>query len=149
MKIKRTVDGCTIEIELTEEELIDAYKEQERKYDIAFVSLDEDNIAEKFGEQPIEYEDALLDVIAEKMRKILNEDSQSRLNALDRAIDEYAKEGSRAIKKFDVVFSRLGEAKIQTFSLDEARHIAENALKPCDITWDDDFTVGDIEEEEE
>lgn len=69
MKIKRTVDGCTIEIELTEEELIDAYKEQERKYDIAFVSLDEDNIAEKFGEQPIEYEDALLDVIAEKNAK--------------------------------------------------------------------------------
>lgn len=149
MKIKRTVDGCTIEIELTEEELIDAYKEQEQKYDIAFVSLDEDNIAERFGEQPIEYEDALLDVIAEKMRKILNEDSQSRFNALDRAIDEYAKECSRAIKTFDVVFARLGEAKIQTFSLDEARHIAENVLKPCDITWDDNFTVGDIEEEEE
>ena len=76
MIIKREIDGKTLEIKLTNAEIIEAYTEREHSLDVSFCKskledYDEESFMEEYGVTKEEGR-AELDVIAYEMRRQIN-----------------------------------------------------------------------------
>ena len=75
MKIKRTIDGREIEIELTEQELFDAFVEQEFIFDLDnvrnyFMDYTDEDFQERYGLSREEAESRFKDVASQLRRNI-------------------------------------------------------------------------------
>lgn len=80
MKIKREILGQTIEIELTDREIEDAYRERRRYYNMEDIKSKIENMIEGYEGEPEE----------EKLKAILKNDEEIRdlADAFDYALDE-------------------------------------------------------------
>lgn len=75
MKIKRTIDGREIEIELTEQELFDAFTEQEFIFDLDnvrnyFMDYTDEDFQQEYGISREEAESRFEDVASQLRRNI-------------------------------------------------------------------------------
>ena len=102
MKIVRGVNGTEVEFELTDQELREAYYEQQHKFDIediewAFEDVSEEEIIETYG-LPLEEIKPLLDRIAYRYRKYRNDDegwTYDRDEAISYILSAYMEEKER------------------------------------------------------
>lgn len=96
MTIKRMIDGREYRFELTEDELYDAYKEEEHVLDIEGVEdmvcgwFDED-FAETYGVDRVKFR-SLIPAIAYRMRKYISERGMSWDDARDEAANDVTSE---------------------------------------------------------
>lgn len=96
MKIKRTVNGKEMIFELTDNELFNAFEEQEHIWDVnaveGYVSLfDNDDYIETWGITKEQYEE-LVDEMAYRMRRYVLKYEMSEEYAQDEAINDVIKE---------------------------------------------------------
>lgn len=76
MKVSRIIDGKTIEIELTKDELLEAHNEQEHIWDVSYCSsmlnnMDEESVTAEYGVSKAVAADNI-DAIAYEMRRQIN-----------------------------------------------------------------------------
>lgn len=103
MRISRTIGGVSIPIELTKEELIEAYSEQQHlddKEDISeyFDSMDDDGIFCSYGLARSEIE-LMLDEMATLKRHYILKRGMSCEDAIEKAISNVIKLKSPAIRE--------------------------------------------------
>lgn len=96
MTIKRTINGCKIEITLTETELHDAYYEQEHNFDVQdvenrFETMRENDEFEEYG-MTEEEATAFIDEIAYKKRRNIDKYGRYWKDALNDAISDVLSE---------------------------------------------------------
>lgn len=92
MVIKREIGGETVEIELTERELYEAYIEKQAKYDIedvecAFTCFEDDELEDMYGMTRVEIEEKIPE-IAREMRRNIDKYDMNWQDARDAAIAE-------------------------------------------------------------
>ena len=92
MKIKRTIDGKEFEFELTQQELYDAFAEQEFKFDLSsvrsyFEDYSDDDIMDEYGRTRKELE-ACFEDIAVALRRNMDKYDMSFEYALPTAVNE-------------------------------------------------------------
>lgn len=88
MIITRTIEGKEIEIKLSEQELFDAFIEQERIWDVDYVT-NESECDDRFDYITDEEKADAIEVIATEMRRRANKYGESDYDALMAAMDEY------------------------------------------------------------
>lgn len=95
MKIQRTINGVNYNIELLPEELYDAYKEQQNKFDIENVisyaeAYDPDEMHEYVGCTYSKFLE-LKEEIAKELRRLINEDGMGYVAAVTEAVQNIVK----------------------------------------------------------
>lgn len=88
MIITRTIGGKEIEIKLSEQELFDAFVEQERIWDVDYVT-NESECDDRFDCITDEERTNTIEAIATEMRRRANKYGESDYDALMAAMDEY------------------------------------------------------------
>lgn len=90
MKIKRNVSGAEMEFELTQNEMYEAYYDQQHRFDVEdikwwFLDISDEELAEDYGKTRAEIE-AMYDDIACEMRRNIEKYDMEWTYARDMAI---------------------------------------------------------------